>query len=1014
MLDVKTLGGLKLSINDEPLRELGSHKAEAILVYLVVRPGMQNRNVLASLFWPGKAENQALTSLRVALSLLRKDLEEYLEITRDTVEIKPGAEVNLDLADLISNLSGGQVEQALEIFQGDFLDGFFIRDCLDFEDWRLLQQEKVRRLVISELHTAISNAIEEMNYKRGQRFARRLLELDSLDELAHRKSMLIYALNGQRTHALDQYERCQAVLSAELGIEPSQETQLLYAQIRQGESPGHDTSLMPPADIPLPQTSFIGREEELAQIYRMIHDPKCRLLSLIGPGGIGKTRLALRVITQCYHSFVDGSYFIPLEGITSPDYLVHTIANNIHFAIDTLATQLDAKYQLMDFLKNRSMFLVLDGFEHLISGVGLVSEMINQAAHVKVLVTSRQRLDLLGEWVLPVTGLPVPQEVKLGKSNQSNALSLFTERARQANLSFSLFEADRESALQICQMVEGMPLAIELAAAWTGVLSLGEIANEIQENLDFLSSSKADIEQKHHSLRAAIDSSWLLLDQEQRNAFCRLSVFQGGFDREAALDIAGVNLRQLSSLLDKSLLLRDNTGRFNMHALLRRYASEKLESRHASDEVHQRHCLYYSKFLQRREPELDSPNLLNTWTELRQELENIRAAAFWTLEHRDIHEMRRILNGLFSFYVVRGWHEGRDTFRDFALKRKENLISQNSPDWHRDPIYVCARAHQAFLMCNLGQIQESDDVSRNCIETLRALGFMQELSECIHNLGVNASFRGEYEYALEHLEEAIILGRKGDNIIWYSYLLWLGHTCFLLGEYDQGLESLRKCYELYEHKGILWGMAFAMSKMGLAEDGLGDFHQAKQYHQQALSIFERNNNEAGKGYALSRMSMSAYFLEEYSQSIDLAQKGYQIFLSIGHHWGVCTSLCRLGFGYIGMGKLLEAKNCFWDALLQSRKYQMTPLSLYALAGMATVWILSEGEEKSALELFRYVNNHPQIPAIYLQQTARWFKPEYLELLGKETNPNIDHEIEPVSEVVNRVLKAEGLVSPPAL
>ena len=1015
MLEIKILGGLKLSVNGELLSDLGSHKAEAILVYLAVKPGAQNRNVLASLLWPGSTENQAHTSLRVALSLLHKKLEGYLEISRDMVEIKPGAEVYLDLKDLMTKLSRGQVEQALEIYQGDFLEGFFIKDCLDFEDWRLLQQERIRSLVISALHAAISNAIEEMDYRKGQRFARRLLELDSLDELAHQKSMLLYALDGQRTRALDQYEHCQAVLQLELGVEPSQETKLLYTQIRRGESPGHDTSLMPPAALPHPQTSFIGREEELAQIRYIINDPSHRLLSLIGPGGIGKTRLALRSITQCYHSFVDGSYFIPLEGITSADYLVPTIANSIHFAIDTLATQLDAKYQLLDYLKNRSMFLVLDGFEHIMAGVGLISEIINQAARVKVLVTSRQRLNVQGEWVLPVTGLPVPSGKGPVKSEHSNALSLFTERARQASLNFSLCEEERESALHICQLVEGMPLAIELAAAWTDVLSPGEIADEIRGNLDFLSSSKADIEQKHHSMRAAIDGSWLKLDQGQRNAFSKLSVFQGGFDREAALAVAGVNLSQLSALLDKSLLARDKLGRFTLHTLLHRYACEKLdEFEHVSEEVHQQHCLYYSELLCGREPELNGPNLLDTWQELRQEMGNIRAAANWSVVHRSVYEVRLMFNGLCSFYVVKGWHEGRDTFRDLALKRKESLISQNNLDWAHDPIYVCARAHQAFLMCNLGQMRESDEISRDCLETLHNLDIKQELSECVHNLGVNASFRGEYEYAMEHLEKAIMLGREGDNIIWYSYLLWLGHTYFLLGEYDRGLESLQKCYELYEERGILWGMAFAMSKMGLAEDGLGDFHLAKQYHQQALSIFDRNSNQAGKGYALSRMSMSSYFLEEYSQSIDLAQAGYQIFLTLGHHWGVCTSLCRLGFGYIGMEKLGEARNCFCDALQQSRKYKMIPLSLYALAGMAAVKILSKGEEKSALELFRYVNNQPQMPAIYLQQTARWFAPEYLEKLIKETTSNLDNEMESLAEVVNRVLMYGGIVSPPMI
>jgi predicted ATPase/DNA-binding SARP family transcriptional activator len=1005
MLEVKTLGRFSLSVNGKQLRDLGSRKAEAILVYLAIKPGAHSRNVLAALFWPDSSDSQALTSLRVALSLLRKDFDEYLEILRDTVEIKPGVQVYLDLADLEAKLANGQVEQALEIYQGDFLQGFFIRDCLDFEDWRRLQQERLRGLVTSALHTAISDVIQEAEYKKGQRLTKRLLELDALDELAHRKSMLLFALDGQRTRALEQYEHYRAVLQAELGVEPCQETQSLYTQILEGESPGRDTSLVPPADLPLPQTSFIGREHELVQVNGLIGDPNCRLLSLIGPGGIGKTRLALRVISNCYQSFSDGSYFIPLEGVTSSNYLVHTIANAIHFSIDTVATQLDAKFQLLDYLKNRAMLLVLDGFEHLVESAGLVSEMIEHTTHVKILVTSRQKLDIKSEWMLPVTGLPVPHGIEDAESDRSNALSLFTERARQANLEFSLSHANREDAIHICRLVEGMPLGIELAAAWTAVLPINEITGEIQKNLDFLSSSKSDMDRKHHSLRATIDGSWILLDQGQRDAFCKLSVFQGGFDREAALGVAGVNLSRLSGLLDRSLLARDKSGRFTMHALLRRYASEKLDvSSLTREHVHHQHCLYYTDFLIMREPDLNGPIMLVTWDELWQEIENIRTAVNWAVVHWDIDQVRKILNGLLAFYVVRGWHEGRDTFKALAQSRKEALLSQNQFDWANDPIYLCVRAHQAFLMCNLGQSDESDAISRECLEPLSALGIKQELSECIHNLGVNASFRGEYEFALEHLEQAILLGRDSGNIIWYTYLLWLGHTCFLLGEYDRGLESLRKCYELYEQKGILWGMAFAMSKMGLAADGLGEFLQARQYHQQALVIFEKNGNQAGKGYALSRMSMSAYFLEEYPQSIKLAHDGYQIFLTLGHHWGICTSLCRLGFGYIGLGKLSEADGCFRNALGLSRKYQMTPLSLYALAGLAATLIQITGKEKFGLELFHYIQNHPQIPALYIQQTARWFRPESRKLPDNDNSLSYPGDkMQTVEDMINRLV-----------
>ncbi|HSB67426.1 MAG TPA: BTAD domain-containing putative transcriptional regulator, partial [Anaerolineales bacterium] len=447
MLEIKTLGSLTLQINGHALPTLGSHKAEAIMIYLAVGGEPCNRNVLATLLWPDKSESQALTSLRVALAVLRKDLGDYLVITREAVGINPGSQVYLDVSDLEARLACHEIEGALKIYQGEFLQGFNIRDSLEFEDWRRWQQERIFRLVTSALHTEISNAIEMENYKNGRVFAQQLLQLDPLDELAHRKYILLLALDGQRVDALAQYKKCKAILQAELGVEPAQETQALYTQISQGTRPESTSVLFPTYILPSPQTSFIGRESELNQILSLMGNPDCRLLTLVGPGGVGKTRLALRAATKCLQSFSDGTYFVALESGTSPDYLVPAIAEAIHFKIDYFASQLESKYQLFDYVKNRSILLVLDGFECLVAGAGILSELLEHAIHLKLLVTSRQRLDLNGEWVFPVEGLPVPQISNGLISGDLSALVLFDERARKARTGFRFSPTDQEYAL---------------------------------------------------------------------------------------------------------------------------------------------------------------------------------------------------------------------------------------------------------------------------------------------------------------------------------------------------------------------------------------------------------------------------------------------------------------------------------------------------------------------------------------------------------------------------------------
>ncbi len=971
MLEIRTLGGLSLRVDGEPLEDMGSRKAEALLVYLAVEGGKQSRHVLTALLWPESDEAHASTSLRVALSVLRRTLGDYLDISRDMVRIRPESAVRLDVSDLAWKLARDEIDGALEIYRGSFLQGFTVRGSAAFEDWMRCEQERVRRSIVGALHASTFEEIGAGDYLRALGLTRRLLELEPLDESAHRQCMLLLALSGQRSGALTHFERWCKVLHEELGVGPAEETRVLYRQISDGEAETILESVTPPHNLPASQTSFVGRRRELAQIGGLIRDPACRLVTVMGPGGSGKTRLALQAASRALHAFGDGVCFVSLESIGSIDYLVPAITDALPFDVDTVTTRLDQRTQLLHHLSDRSLLLVMDGFEGLVDRAGLLSEILDCATECQILVTSRQRLNLRGEWVLTLEGLPLPQDAEDVTLDESDAVRLFMDRARQKKGDGGLSRDEREHVVRICELVEGMPLAIELAAAQTSVLSPREVAEEMEKGLDILSTSTRDIPARHRSLRAAFDSSWQLLTDEQQKAFCKLSVFRGGFDRQAALDVAGVGLRQLSALLDRSLLQRHRVGTLTMHGLLREFAVEKL-SQQAALQQHMRDChsRYYVDLLIQREDDFLGRAMLQARDELRKDAENVRAAVRWASRHWDTQPARRMLIALLSFYVVQGWYEGADVFGDIARVRGETLPADSISDPSTDPIIVSARAHQAFLQTNLGQIDQSERVSRACIGNLADLGFTEELSECLHNMGVNASFRGQYDQAQELLEEAILLGRECGHPMWPTYLLWLGHVYFLLGEYERGLLTLRRCYDIFDQQGTLWGMAFALSKMGLAADGLGDHSQAMAYHREALSVFERMDNRAGKGYCLSRMGMSATFLEDYAGAMRRGQEGYQVFEEIGHRWGLCTSLCGLGFAHIGLGRIEDAKNCFKEALQQAKEDRMLPLSLYALAGLACI-LVQEGERQSALEVFRYVRDHPQIPTIYLAMAGRW-------------------------------------------
>ncbi len=350
-------------------------------------------------------------------------------------------------------------------------------------------------------------------------------------------------------------------------------------------------------NLPTQPTSFIGRGPEVAKIIELLADPDCRLLTLVGTGGIGKTRLAIGAATKMVDAFAYGVYFVPLQSIQSTDFLISAVADAIKLP---LSGQQDPQIQLFNHLDNKEMLLVLDNFEQLLDkgGAQLLVNILKAGSSVKLLVTSREVLNLQEEWLYPIHGLPVPDNVQTQNPEIYGAVQLFVERARQVQRDFSLAD-ESEQVIRICQLVEGMPLAIELAASWTKVLSCANIAAEIQRNINFLSTSLRDVPERHRSMEAVCEQSWQLLPAEERRVFKRMSVFRGGFRREAAQAVAGASLSGLLRLVDKSLLRREASGRYAIHELLRQYAEEQLAQTSSEEIANTRelHCTYYMAFL---------------------------------------------------------------------------------------------------------------------------------------------------------------------------------------------------------------------------------------------------------------------------------------------------------------------------------------------------------------------------------------------------------------------------------
>ncbi len=429
-------------------------------------------------------------------------------------------------------------------------------------------------------------------------------------------------------------------------------------------------------NLPVDLTPFIGRSHELEELSRLLIEPQCRLITLIGPGGSGKTRLAIEAARKSEALYPDGVYFVSLQPLSTGDFLVSAIADALRYSPRIS----DEQAHLLDYLQDRTLLLVLDNFEHILAAADLLSLILMHAPGVALLVTSREVLNLREEWLFPVLGLPFPANPIADNIEQFEAVQLFIAYARHVQRDFS-FKAEQSHIVRLCQVVEGMPLALELAASWLKSLSCSAIISEIEHNLDFLNTPLRNFPTRHRSMRSVFEQSWKLLADEERQVFRKLSVFHGGFKRAAAEYVTGTGLRTLSALVDKSLVRYEPNGRYHLHELLRQFAGEQLA--HNPDELRQteeRHVTYYINLLRQREPDLNSARLLQVIAELEADLDNIRAA--W---RRAVHEANipAIRNGVDAYYTLNDiqgrYHEWCDA-GEKAIQRLQAVEASEARD----------------------------------------------------------------------------------------------------------------------------------------------------------------------------------------------------------------------------------------------------------------------------------------------------------------------------------------------
>ena len=699
-IQLSLLGPFRICVHDDAFVDLSMRKAEALLAYLAVEHHQtHSRDSLVGLFWPEVLTDKARLSLRVTLSRMKAAFEEAgvalpIYATKQTVQfVHDGcwsdvAEFTRLLhsgdghghrADELCEVCQPEIAHAVSLYRTTFLDGLYLDECPLFDEWLFMQRERFRMQVLAALGKLTAFHLRQGQPGQALTQALRQLEIDPLHEEAHHAVMQSYLNLGRRADALRQYEICRAVLLQELGMEPALAMRHLFEQIQKdggalapmpqvatAPTTAHPTQSRLPAYL----TPFIGRQDELAQLDAALRSGHSRLLTLVGAGGMGKTRLAVEAAQQQHQRFADGVYFVPFASVRTPDAVVDTLA--AAFGITFRADERTPQMQLIDWLRPRSVLLVLDNLEHLLACAPFLLEMLHAAPQVQVLVTSREPLGAQAEDLIRLAGLPVPVSEDLDEVGHSLAARLFVERAYRVDKRFHLHAENAADVARICRLVEGRPLGLELAATHTAHRSCGAIADAIRADLDFLAVELIDVPARHRSLRAVFEQSWQALTASEQGGFARLSLFRNPFSIEAATAVAGTSMPVLTRLYNAHLIERNEDGeRFQIHELLRQFAADKL-ARTLPDPsaLQRRHAEYFLTWLSRQtQIELGGRQAMQSVDAIQIMIDDIGQAWQWASSTQDVTLLTRALPVLTKFYRARGMNSANQQALQSALEQ---------------------------------------------------------------------------------------------------------------------------------------------------------------------------------------------------------------------------------------------------------------------------------------------------------------------------------------------------------
>ena len=937
MMRLQLFGAPKAAVDGASF-VLPFERRSQLLVLLALRRAWVGRAELASLFWPEQADKLAYANLRKTLFRLQA-----VPWGRG-VEVEGGAVravAETDVGAFETALAGSRTADALALRTGELLAGFDDATSEAWQSWLGFERDRLRA---AWRGAALARLGADLDPAEGIELSARLLESDPLDEAALRVHMTSLARAGQSARARQAYQAFTGRLATDLGLAPGAELKALHDGLGTAALAGVATEAVAASS---PERDFVGRTVELKRIGELIARDDCRLVNLIGPGGVGKTRLALRALAELAPAYPDGTVFVPLEDVVESDDVGARIAREVGVELKRGA---DPEAQLIDRLRSRRMLLALDNFEHVNAAAPVLERMLRACAGLRIVVTSRVRLGIAPEHLLRIDGLPYPEPEDADHLEAFDAVRLFAQAARRVEPAL-VPAAEAAAIVDICRAVEGLPLALELAAAWTRVLSCTAIAAELKRGAALLRSDDAAHPERHASIEAVFDQSWRLLAPAEREALARLSVFRGGFTADAARAVAGAPLPVLGALADKSLVRKDG-ARMNLHPLVHQFAEVRLtaDARAAAEAEHARWFHRLLAHLNRAVGNGDRETL----RQMDAEFENCRAAWQWAVGHGAADMLNRSESALLNYC-------------DHRLRNEEALLlvrdALASPGVRTDPrceAHLLARA--AHVEYRLDRYADAETSARRALPPLRAARNRFAEILCLNVLGSCCLRGGRFAEAREHYRHALKLAiAGGDPTHVASSQDHVGLAEKALGNYDEALRMSMQSLLSHRRIGDQAGEALCLNNLADLHLARGEPVAAGSYLREALAVADRQGLDGPRLHILTNLSEVAVLEGDLAAAEGYARRALEIATAVGNR--AIDASMRLQFAQLALLRrdFVAARTGLAEGLALA--VAAGPRSLrFAGVVLFAELLAAEGELACAHAVFEFVTGHPDTSA----------------------------------------------------